>query len=868
MNHLKYFNSCPKYFWSFEEQGNVISIPGGSTIGYTDFIFEYIKDLAPQGLPPFGTLLLGITATNESLTDDIKIIENGISKLIELYYQSNESLKRQFEKELSEAVEFMKILNSLPLKYKKGKTRNHLFRVIFDKCHSQLSKVKSNKVLDLIDSNKNYLKYVNQQENFHYIFYNDFRTLGLLTRKFPDVDTLIKKLTEIPFIDKDEIPEELTEPEGTEKSDNPFIDQLLQIPQTFQVAALIKYIWSGISIPFFQNIPGEQPLGGISDLSNKGDFDKLLLSEFANEDIMLMSRLANNEALYLKRESPPETNRKKRILLIDGTLKNWGTPKLINHAITIALANHPKNNLQYSSYIIGEGYKEFLFSDPTEIIDGLYQLDPLLHMGEGLQLFFKENPLHKDDEIFLLTNKDSVKFPSIQKVINDNYKFFKYSIYAEADGGIEVYKHQSGSKKLVSEITLPLEKAWVNPPGKSEKKKKEITTEVAGEEVPILYPRNDAKKMVTMDGTKDLYVISREGDLFLGKLIENNGYLMLENFGMKLIRSKLPRGTNDYAIGKNVYGNPVLLLYKHNTKEIVLYNLTDGRVNSFFFGETYVSQRNSFFYTNTAFYFLLGSHYWKIELESEPSISKHTDINELWKLKNIQNSILNEQKDKKVNYYAGNYLKNITSVHINTKHNLVLNYKHELILSASGTVFFSIVNNESRGSISVAVKSSGNTWTFPNGNTVIVQPNGMLILKKAIEDSSSFFDLHLKKTGSHKLEVLKLIKEYSDLPLAQCKTIADHQTGIIKSGIYKSEALKIQNIFEEKGTFTDIVPSRNQDDIYIPTVLESSLGMATEVYFAGNSFYCPQNSSLSIIDSKVFFENQIKDFIMSSISKS
>jgi hypothetical protein len=61
---VAYFQSYSNYFWQWEELHSVISIPGESTIAYTDYAAEVIKQLAPQGLPPFGSLLLAIVATN------------------------------------------------------------------------------------------------------------------------------------------------------------------------------------------------------------------------------------------------------------------------------------------------------------------------------------------------------------------------------------------------------------------------------------------------------------------------------------------------------------------------------------------------------------------------------------------------------------------------------------------------------------------------------------------------------------------------------------------------------------------------------------------------------------------------------------
>ena len=58
---------------------------------------------------------------------------------------------------------------------------------------------------------------------------------------------------------------------------------------------------------------------------------------------VLMSRLANNESLFHHREVPPADNHYSRIILLDTTLKNWGTIKTISFATMLAIANHPKN---------------------------------------------------------------------------------------------------------------------------------------------------------------------------------------------------------------------------------------------------------------------------------------------------------------------------------------------------------------------------------------------------------------------------------------------------------------------------------------------------------------------------------------------
>src|SRR5690606_25553091 len=101
-----------------------------------------------------------------------------------------------------------------------------------------------------------------------------------------------------------DLPELQLEPEDpiTERgAPRDFISELEAEPDTFHVAALIRRIWSGLAIPFHSSHPSIQPLGGVSDISNRGALDKLLISEYANDDLLFLSRLANGEALYINR---------------------------------------------------------------------------------------------------------------------------------------------------------------------------------------------------------------------------------------------------------------------------------------------------------------------------------------------------------------------------------------------------------------------------------------------------------------------------------------------------------------------------------------------------------------------------------------
>ena len=84
--------------------------------------------------------------------------------------------------------------------------------------------------------------------------------------------------------------------------------------------------------------PEELPMGGFSDIENRGSLDRLLLSELAHDDLTLAVRVAClNECFYLRRETPPKTPSLARSILIDVGIRMWGVPRVFATSAALAL---------------------------------------------------------------------------------------------------------------------------------------------------------------------------------------------------------------------------------------------------------------------------------------------------------------------------------------------------------------------------------------------------------------------------------------------------------------------------------------------------------------------------------------------------
>ncbi len=66
------------------------------------------------------------------------------------------------------------------------------------------------------------------------------------------------------------------------------------------------------------------------------------------------------------------------------------------------------------------------------------------------------------------------------------------------------------------------------------------------------------------------------------------------------------------------------------------------------------------------------------------------------------------------------------------------------------------------------------------------------------------FDIILKNVGPKKINVIKVVRECTDLGLKEAKAVVDSAPGEVKKGVSKEEAAEIKKKFEEVGAEIEI----------------------------------------------------------------
>ncbi|MBS1665124.1 MAG: hypothetical protein JST68_29025 [Bacteroidetes bacterium] len=718
MHTIEYLDVYEDYFWTWEQEEEVICIPGGSTIAYFQFVLQILEDLADQGLPPFGALLLAITATNYSTDNPIAQVERIVRKT--LFDQH-----RAVGDDLPEAIRFLQMLSSLPLKYTTGAKRVQLFQLLFSDCHRKVSKQHSQEIASLIRSatvDGHILLRLSSSRPYDYnVFYQEFRCIALLSKRFPDANSLISQLAGVPAIE-----EPILEEEEERAVPGDFIEALIDHPSTFPIGVLIKSLWSGMSIPIHHTLPSAQPLGGFSDLSNKGDFDKLLISEFAGDDWLFLSRLANNEALYLHREAPPGADRLERIILIDVSLKSWGTPKILSYAVLLAIARHPKTDIHCTAFAVGKDVYPVAVDTVDEVIQSIQLLDGSLHPAEGLVRFFEQSPAMRKTEVFFIASADTMRHPAIQKVISDYYHNFKYWVTVSPEGKLLFYRNQHKGKKLIQQLSLPLEQLW------EQRRRLEPTR---GEEtpdswkVPILFPPPTSAKKVFVSSDFDLFAVTKERSLLSHR--QGTEDEKSPPKGWKMVLEEILSSASHFAMGPYNEGKQLFLCFRVHNRQLTIYRLDTGENKSIFFNEWKPSRFQEFFFAEQEFYYMNDQYIWSFTFEDEIRVQRNRISGD--PLFAGYYDMLQERamQEKARTSFSWSVLKNVNNAFINVGGNLVFN-KHELVLSRAGHIQLLMASSPTARSATVTAEWAGdrNEFTFPGGNKIKIHRSGMLILQR------------------------------------------------------------------------------------------------------------------------------------------
>ncbi|MBN8603817.1 MAG: hypothetical protein J0M26_22570 [Planctomycetes bacterium] len=276
------------------------------------------------------------------------------------------------------------------------------------------------------------------------------------------LNTGIGSVTELPIpADPIEIKDPVTQLLNKLHQDTPNSEQGFLASLAWELSSLI-------ALPRKPSEPDDLPIGGVSDISNRGNPERLLMTELAAEPDLLIARIANGQALYLRRESPPKPRPQTRNILIENGIRCWGEQRFTMLAFAFAIAASEEKRVAQVQITTLAGHE--LFDEDFTTTDGLAKalerLYPAPHPGQALenlvQRYHREKlPLLEPLLIVTAATANDPQFASKTKLLPTPYLL----AVVEPDRWVEIREQTERGSAVWKRLQLkPAVRAKPKPP--------------------------------------------------------------------------------------------------------------------------------------------------------------------------------------------------------------------------------------------------------------------------------------------------------------------------------------------------------------------------------------------------------------------
>lgn len=460
-----YLSPTGESFWKWSDDGEVIDWVGGGTIVFRAQLRQIVETLAPDGLPPLNALLMLLAGCRADWRGSPRHLGRFSTVL------ATEMQKRR-DGWLKALAWKLDAFSGLPEEWRSTTSgRITLARAVFHDLKEPPPQPVTRSIRDLLNGSSTKLFELRLDEHTALSWKSD---LILLSRCIDEVD--LDRLEEFERVGTDLLPTpaEIDEPEFT--SIRQLLGSIEKDEELAGLASLARHVMAGLSLPRPLSEPDEIPVGGVSDISNRGPFDRLLVSELANDDDVLMTRVALNEALYLRREAPPKSPPEARIVIFDAGIRMWGISRLFGTAVGLALGA-TRDDVSSVQFFRAEGSRlvPVALQSRADLIDHLEVLRHETHAGAALpQIASLARNVEEESAVILITSREAAADPEFQKTLSEVGLTGLHLATVTRQGEFDLTQHLPHGTKQLAAQRLAIDEILEPPQKKSRKSSQTI----------------------------------------------------------------------------------------------------------------------------------------------------------------------------------------------------------------------------------------------------------------------------------------------------------------------------------------------------------------------------------------------------------
>ena len=514
-------------FWRWSEGMETASWWNGETIAFHEEVETVIRRLSRFGLPGFSeiVLVLGACRKNWNAPGGGKVIFLEFLQTLETNPVDDEGTIVWVKRLLTGLDQVNRHAGENPILERKVS----IMEALFEDCGSFISPSEAAEIaLGLRYNNVNFTGLEKGNEDPMASFALVLKSLLSVLPRLEEITSLeTRELTGLDHLP--EPVEELAEDISHAEAVRSLIFDLSREEESelIGLADVARDLLGILNVPRELSDPEEMPMGGFSDIANQGDLDKLLLTELAQDDEILAVRVALNEALYLRRESPPKNPPRRRRIMIDNGIRLWGIPRAFAHSAALALAanaDHHDSIEVFSTDFDSQNKNpdvlvENDFRSEEGLIDALTRLDPSPHAAARVVDFLENDDAGENTacDHILITHPNVLADPEFRQLTRkaaDKVPFFVVTV--NELGELEFLARTGNGERSLQRIQLDLDK--ITREGKKNRLRPKsrklpidpsLPTILAFEQFPLLLAHSLVEKKTWSSENGDVVTLSR-----------------------------------------------------------------------------------------------------------------------------------------------------------------------------------------------------------------------------------------------------------------------------------------------------------------------------------------------------------------------
>ncbi len=491
----KYLLPPTRAFWKWSEDGEVICWRDDRTILFKAELIQILEQLAPMGLPSLSSLVVTLAAMREGWDSSVAEVRASI----EVYQPSSES--NQLVEDVLVGSGGLAKLAALSQRLRASTdARIGVCQMIFENAQPVI----------LPEDAGTIIQYLNYGMDDILASYNSpgFQVLAFRAISLADLKQLSRGLEVVnektldlrQRTSLDELPQVADVGLPQSQQMRGLLEQLRQDDMLHGIAKLAKQLMGAVSLPRKVSDPDEVPTGGISDISNRGSLDRLMLTELAHDDLTLAVRVSSNEALYLRRESPPQATWREFSLFLDCGIRMWGVPRFYATAVALALvANGDEHTIVKAYRADGTRLKDVDLLTREGIVEHLECLLAESHPGPAMEALAAKLCPDEESNPVIITTDDVAGDKSFQQALASQEFRLLYLTTVNRDGTLTMEQRGVRGKKLLRELELNLEELYDSQP----KKLPALVEKVWANDLPAIFSASPFPLLLAVNITSD-----------------------------------------------------------------------------------------------------------------------------------------------------------------------------------------------------------------------------------------------------------------------------------------------------------------------------------------------------------------------------